>query len=276
MEFRLFLDRRAARRVLAGLLLFEASAVLVYLVSFFLGHPESAFHRAIHYQFNLDGEANLLAWFSSAQLFAAGALILALSFASNVREIPSRLMFRLAGCALVFLSADEAGMIHETVGDALKGVAAVPRLFKYDTQGVWWPVYAALAVAGAVLGLRMAVQFWKRYRRESVVVGLGLALAAAGMLGWEAIGYGISERRFPTLTAFEYAIEELSEMFGVSLALYGLLLLSSRWTGKASAAQNAPAPVPLAGVGFDAKAQHGDGASVLRLGDHAPATGNEV
>lgn len=172
--------------------------------------------------FDMNAEANIPAWFSSLQLFAIG-FVLFLAASSSLRRADGLAgLLRVLGVGFVFLSMDEAAMVHEKVTDVLAGEAWAPRF--RDNHGIWMFVYGAVGVALLAAMHRSLWRICRLYPRDVARVGMGLAVLLAGAVGVEVIGYemGLEGRPTPVLTTY-VAIEEFCEMLGASLVLVASL-----------------------------------------------------
>ncbi len=150
--------------------------------------------------FDLDGEANAPAWFSSV-------LLLRCAMASSRRGLRA-----LAG-VFVLLSLDEVAMVHERAAAALLG-ARVP----------WpWPwVMGAVVVAALGAALVPSLRALGRGERaRAIVAGV---VYVGGALGVEAVaqrwaeGHGWANAGYVAMTA----VEEGMEMMGAVLFVWGI------------------------------------------------------
>jgi hypothetical protein len=251
MTIELDYSPRTARRLMTALVVFELFLAAVYLAEGAAGPARHPFHRLIRQLFNLDGEANITAWFSAMQLFAIGLSCLVIAAARNFQAPPSRLFLFAVGLIFMALSADEAGTIHEGLSKALRVIDWVPRF--RNQQGLWLPLYGLIGLAGAALLIRPALVFWRHHRREALTAIIGLGLAVLGLAGLEIFGYEfLEEAGDPMPYRIEVAIEELCEMVGMSLVLHSVLLFGQRKLAPGGArivpSLLSPAPAPAAPV----------------------------
>ena len=163
---------------------------------------------------DVDAEANLPTWYSSALLLACamGAGLLA-----QRADAAARRGWRLLAFLLALVSADETVALHERCAAAL-----MPWLTARGIAHVWiWGVGAAivLALAAALLPFLKALAPPVRY----ALVRSGVVFVA-GALGLEVIGqryaatYGWHDPIYVSLAA----LEELCEMTGAVLCLHAL------------------------------------------------------
>jgi hypothetical protein len=173
---------------------------------------------------NVDGEGNIPAWFSSVQLFLISAFLFLKAWRAEAGAGASRWFFLLGAAAFLFLSADEAAYIHETITRALVHVEWMPR-FKGD-HGIWIPIYLGIM---ALLGLLCWRQVWLMFTHHTagaVTMAVGMGVFLAGAVGLEIVGYQLGSA---VLGAFGMvlliAAEEFLEMLGNSIMIYGSMLL---------------------------------------------------
>lgn len=207
-------------RVLAILVAAESALALVYLSSEWLGRPITT----VHDLFDMDGEGNIPAWFSSVQLFAIGCVfLLRHSLARPGHAVPPLFWFVLA-MGFFFLSADEAASIHERLTYTLRQFEWLPR-FK-GGHGIWIGVYALGGFMLVACSLRPLRALLTHHPGASRLLVLGLAIVVLGSVGLEIVGYQFLRSDAPTmLYAIEVALEEFLEMFGASVVLCGALML---------------------------------------------------
>jgi hypothetical protein len=168
--------------------------------------------------FDLGREANLPSFFSALLLLAV-AVLLAL-IARNASQSQGRTHWQWWGlaAAALFLSVDEAAMIHEgIVGSALEGsVGRGEGVLHYN----WYKLYVPAALLLAVL----YVPFLLRLPRPLL---LRLVVAAcvflSGAVGLEMLEAYITSHGHSG-TGVVQLFEETAEMTGVLLALRALLL----------------------------------------------------
>ena len=209
---------RDATKVFFGLIFLDLCLVSIFAAAILLGSPS---WRIL---FNLDREGNIPAWFSSVQLFLTGMIVLLRSREIDPGHSPSRLFFLAVGTGFIFLSADEAASIHETIGRALIHVEWMPR-FK-GGHGIWIFVYALIGLILLLACFRRLAAIWNRYRHATSIMAMGLGFALLGAVGLEAISYQfLRSGSTPLLYLVEVALEEFLEMSGASIMLYGALLL---------------------------------------------------
>lgn len=207
------------RKMLFGLIVVEICFVLIYLAELRFGSPLGT-------SFNLDKEANIPTWFSSIQLFIIGSIFVLIDRKHEAHHIFRPLFFSFIGIGFIFLSLDEAAVIHEKITVLLRNVEWIPR-FKGD-QGIWIPFYVATGLGFALMSWRSEIEMWKHFRPIAVALMSGLGIYLLGGVGLEVISYQFLRDGTPLFYGLEVALEEFMEMAGASLVLYGALQLKSR------------------------------------------------
>jgi hypothetical protein len=190
--------------ILACLISINLFLIIIYLISQFWLTSD-----IIRNQFNLDGESNIPAWFSSLQFFSLFALSLFYSLKIEVKHL--RRFYYLLSLLFLFFSADETAMIHETIA----------KRFIADGFHSWMLVYPVIIIILGIPFLKGISAFLKERAGRAVFI-IGACLFVAGGIGWEMWGYFMDTRS--VLYKFSVMLEESFELFGGSLMIYALLL----------------------------------------------------
>lgn len=215
---------REARRLLAGLLLFEVLLVLMYLATnaWFVTFP---WGPAPHL-FDLNRESAVPTWFSSVQLFTI-ALVLLVTASNNRAHRLRPTTLPLAGSAgFLFLSMDEVAMVHEQITEVAK-YRHYDSLLWFGNDGAWIAIYAVIGIPVAAWVAWQLRRLWPHFRHAFVMGVIGAMILVGGAVGLELIGYALRAAlgNFPR---WEIAAEEFMEMAGASVMLYAALLFSAR------------------------------------------------
>jgi hypothetical protein len=169
---------------------------------------------------DIDRESSIPTWFSAIQLFAIGLLLLLQARAAK----QLRIYLFILGLGFLFLSVDEAAAIHEKMIDAAKklNVQWLLLLTFKGSHRAWMVPYVLLGLVFLFVGYRPLLFIWRNFRREALLVAIGLALFGLGGIGLE-----ILSRDAASDTAYNWTVagEEFFEMAGMSIVLYGIMLL---------------------------------------------------
>jgi hypothetical protein len=166
---------------------------------------------------NLNGEANLPAWFSAALLLAAAAVLAVIWRTTPAGAGSGRRYWAVLAAVFVFLSADEAAEIHEMLN---------PLREHFGNGGLlYWAWVVPYGIAGLALVAayaRFLTRLPSRTARLFVAsgvlyVGGALVLEMAGGMVMDRVGRGT----LPVVAL--YTLEELAEMSAVVLFIYALL-----------------------------------------------------
>jgi len=210
------------------------SCELILVVLYWVDIATNYSFQLLHGLFDLDGEGNIPAWFSSCQLFAV-----AISYFSCVRrkgsEIrPSRVLFIVAGIAALYVSSDETAQIHERV-HALIGARYIDWIPPFIVQNFFFVmVFAAILVSIGQMLAKDLLRLWVNHRRFVLLTLLGSAIGLTGGMVVETIGYHIPPTH-PILYRLEVTVEEFMEMFGGSVILLAALQLRRRLANQSGA-----------------------------------------
>ncbi len=202
------------RRVAVGLLFLDLVVVLLHVVPTLMGHGGRLF--------DLDAEANIPTWYSSAKLFllaqALAVLALVLSRRSRLDAAPFLFLAALA----LFLSLDETATLHERLArhfeTALTGAARSD--LEFTRTGYWMLALGPMLAAALAVGIWLMTKRLKIPRHVAVRGLLGVAVFFFSATGIEILSnFTIT----PILNLVQVAVEEGGEMIGVTLVIWSLL-----------------------------------------------------
>lgn len=189
----------------------------VFFVYYYIGHGWTFGY--IGKKFDVLSEGNVPTWYSS--LLIALAAIAAMANATIDFKLDRRQAMPWLGLffMLLFLSADEAAAIHEMTNDLVSKDAP-------DAGGFlrhrWLYVYGALVL---LVGAAFLPFYFRLSNRYKLLFALAAFMYVGGALGGESItGYLVGEWGRDN---FQYklaaSVEELAEMLGMVVLVYGLL-----------------------------------------------------
>ena len=209
-----------ANKIFCGVIVCELILVVIYWIDALTGSQ----FETLHSLFDLDSEANIPAWFSSAQLLCVALAFWSRALCQPSRIHPSKTFFILAGCAALYVSADETAQIHERVTWWMgrRYVDWLPALAVKN----FWLVMIAVAVLVAICQLLAhdLIATWRDNRRLALLAAFGIGIGLGGGMGVETIGYEIFHGPSTSLWyKAEVTLEEFMEMFGASLILFSAL-----------------------------------------------------
>lgn len=200
--------------------LFAIEALLGAMHLTVVGFMPSLHHSLTRFV-SLEAEGNVPSWFSSAQLLMVGALLFVIAFGQRGQH-GAPLSLLCTASAFVFLSLDEVAQIHErlgTISDAL-----LPGGDRSHTQfartGIWMFLLGPLLMGALAFWWRGIAPLFKGARGHHLL-SYGFLLFVCSATVPEALSNLIAGSG-PLLT-LEVVLEELGEMAGVTLILWGLV-----------------------------------------------------
>ncbi len=164
---------------------------------------------------DLNGEANIPAWWSANLLLLAGLLLLRVAAATLT---VARRAWLLAGFGflLVTMSMDEISGVHDSFGFVLDRVLVHRSETIFERTGLWF------AVVGVPFAILVAVVLRSLYGLLEMVPGTvrriaaGIVLLLCGAVGMEAVGSFVPDQLYYATIA----VEEFLEMAGGSVILW--------------------------------------------------------
>lgn len=231
------------RRVFLACLIAEALLVLLdYVINYLHGVDDDSIRKI----FNVAREESIPTWFATLQAAGVG-LVLFLIYRVHRRSGErrrSRAGWLVLSGFFVFISMDDAAVIHERVGSAmgrfleegnpedvpawLKPLGELP---SYNWQTYVMPLFAAV-------GVFLLVFVWKRMGRYDLrrymILGLSVFVLAIGLdflEGMDGLYDGWADRlkvREYTVSHYFKVTEETLEMVGTTLFLVGFLKYLAR------------------------------------------------
>jgi len=214
MTLKLRYTEKDLKKLISGLVIIEIILVSIHIVVSLLGIPIE--------RFNLNGEANIPTWFSSTQLFMIGVVFLLSAHHSNKHHHPSPLFLSIVGIGFIFLSVDEAAIIHEHITGALKHIEWIPR-FGHG-RGIWIFLYFLIGLTLLIIGYREMLESWKYYKREIVIFIIGSIIFVFGAVGLEIIKFEVI-LKYP-FNLLQVVFEEFFEMLGATVILSSAILFA--------------------------------------------------
>lgn len=174
--------------------------------------------------FDLDQESNAPAWWSSFQLSLTGLLLA--GFAWHMFDRRDKRSWMLIGAPLMFLflSLDEAAMIHESLGRKLDALVDLTnrRASLLQETGVWMLFCGPLLVAAIAMMGWAAAKYFRGRKRIATMFITGFALLVGASTGVELLSNFVGQGIGYTV---ETLIEETGELLGETVLLWAALEL---------------------------------------------------
>lgn len=225
-------------------LLIDLSLSAGYLFDTMAGHPFGAITSFI----DLNGEQNLPTWYSSVQWYSVAALLAVFAWRNvSLRRLRSWLLLALP-LVFLFFSLDEVAQIHEWLGD--QSDRLLPGSDRANTPffhtGIWMFVLGLpFLVLFAALIYSMRIYFRRTPGALVRMLG-GMAVMLGGSIGIETLHNFVDSDSI--LGALQIAAEEMCEMLGATLILWGSYeLLRGHGLAWSLGPADAPAEKPVVG-----------------------------
>lgn len=206
---------------LGGLLFYLVGFNLFLTLMYFMSILSGSW--TLQQWFDLDGEIGIPSWHSSSQLLVSGLLILVAIKYRHEGFSPRRGLYLIVGLGLVFLSADEASMIHERLTPISKRYATFVPLFN-GSRGAWITLYGALFIIICISQINNIALMWRNYRESFAIFSFGFLILVTGAALVEITMY----YSFFSSAVIQVSIEEFLEMSGGSIILTSSLLFLKR------------------------------------------------
>lgn len=172
---------------------------------------------------NLTGEANLPTWYSALLWQLAALLAFSVAQKHRAAGLPHVAYWIGMVPLFLFLSLDEAGKVHENVGDLIARRADLPDVFNYTFAWVLFGV-GLVAAVGAVY-LRLLLKLRPMLALLIVASAAIFIFASVGVESVSAAVWNGKLDKFPFGLTWGrmVALEETSEMLGVILLVHAQL-----------------------------------------------------
>jgi hypothetical protein len=196
-------------------------AVLFVIIDLVTQYPRYSpfdfpFRHRLDRVFHMGREANVPAWFSTVLFLLAALLLSIIAYAKTMQRGAFRYHWFMLSAVFVYLSADEAAVLHEELGNA------VGAIFPNTILSYGWFVPGAIAVAVfAIFCLRFLLNLPGKTRWVFVLAG---SIFVGGAIGIEALASPYENGRPPDfLFAILVALEEFMELAGLTIFIYALM-----------------------------------------------------
>ncbi len=205
-----------AHKILIGLIACETIFLVAYIFMYIIT-PNVWWGG-----FDFESEQSIPTWFSSVQLFIWAIVFFVIFHSTN----EYRWFYALGSAMLFFLSMDEATAFHEGITKAAVGSdIKILKSVMIGGYGAWVIPYALIGLILILIMIRPIMYIYRHYTKPFLFVFFGVLIAIIGGIGLEVFSY-VALREGPELNyLIEVAAEEFFEMLGVSIALYGTILI---------------------------------------------------
>ena len=182
---------------------------------YFLMEARESFIRL----FALDAEANIPTWYSSALLLFCSILLATIAHAKKSHNDAFALHWRFLSVVLLYLSVDEAAIIHEMATKPMRAMFGTHHgLLHYS-----WVIPGAVGVIILVLAYsRFLLELPTKTGVFFCVAGAifaGGAIGVEAVTGWYFDAHGEADGTYKAMVT----IEEVLEMLGIVVFIYALL-----------------------------------------------------
>lgn len=210
-----------ARGLVACMLSADVALALLYLFLFLQGNPLGNDRPGM---FDMDGEGNIPAWYSSTKLFAVALCAYFYGRLVLLNDKWAGGLVLMGAVLFAYLSMDEGATLHEKIGDRFNMLVTGGALNEkpvFETTGLWMvflgpPLF--LALVGGVFYLRRRLSIPANIFAKALAGILLFVIAAAP--GDILVNYFTGDA-----LVIQTAVEELSEMVGVTLVLWAAMSL---------------------------------------------------
>jgi len=221
--FKILLNKQDAGKILRLLIASEIFFLVVYVIMSIVA-PQVKW-GPFEPLFDLDNESSIPTWFSSAQLVVIATLLWAISRSYS----RYRWFYVLGAIVFLFLSIDETVQLHERLSMSANAydIKALKSIM-IGEHGAWILPYILAGLIILFLARKPIIEIYRNHRKPFLYVLIGALVAAVGLIGIEVLSYlGMRESGSELVYSIEVAPEEFFEMIGVSIVLYGIILLGS-------------------------------------------------
>ncbi len=208
--------------ILLVVIALEVLLAIIYLTGIVLT-------REAYPAFDMNGQMTIPSYIQAFHLFLIAVIaIITLIFRRHSSQPPSRIFCCTVALLFSYASVDEVFKIH----------LQLYNLLNTSHHKAWMPIYLGIGISTLVVFHRDFLGMWHFHRKAISLVGLGLGIFILGGFGGELFGIILKpvldslfhEGEFIRLLVEKsrVAVEELSELIGESLIVYGLCLFLVR------------------------------------------------
>lgn len=232
------------RRLIACFFLTDVALAAMYLVFFLIGNPLGNDRPGM---FDMNGEGNIPSWYSAMKLLAVAICAYFYGRLVLLDDALAGWLILLGAALFIFLSMDEGATLHEKIGDRfnmlVSGTGDLTAKPILERTGLWMvflgpPLLIGLISGVAFLRKRLAIPT-NIFVKAIAGIVIFVVAAAPGDIAYNYVSGNIE--------TIQIAIEEFSEMIGVTLILWAVmsLLADKRAAVVAGALAETAPPQPL-------------------------------
>ena len=216
--------KRVAQILLVVIVLLILASVMGNLSNLFsidnylLAEARDAFIRL----FLVNGEANIVAWYSSLALFISSFLLGIITLRKKLEKDSFVYHWGILSLIFLYLSVDEAAVIHEMSNLPLRYLFGASGVFHYA-----WIIPAGIAVLiFGIAYLKFLIHLPSKSKRLFIIAGI---IFVYGSLGANAISgliidfFGPGQKITDNMLLINRTLGEFMEMLGIVIFIYALL-----------------------------------------------------
>ena len=207
------------KKLIAPFIIVLSILILLHLMALtFLNDQTNTFLVKILKLVHLDEEANFPTFFSSLLFIISSALLLFIGKSKSSSEINPKYWIVLS-LIFLFLSIDEIVQLHEKFSNVVHQKFQIGGILRFS----WWIIYAVFIIAVSPFFMKFLAQLPKTIKRIFI---LAAVVFLSGSIILEIVGIYIYSTENDTKTYTFYiisSIEEILEMIGLAIFIYGLL-----------------------------------------------------
>lgn len=207
--------QKTAKTLTLAVLCITFVAVAVKFIAYFSGHNELL---GLIRQFDLNGEANIPAWYSSVTLLICSVLLATIASVKNANGDKYALHWKTMAIVFLFLALDEVAQIHEMITVQVRRTAFHPSGFFYYS---WVIPYGIVVIILGLSYLRFLAHLPAKIRWLFVIAG---GMYVGGALGMEMVA-GFHRSLYwnkDVVHTMMTIVEEFLEMTGIVVFIYAL------------------------------------------------------
>ncbi|GHU07426.1 hypothetical protein FACS189431_1970 [Alphaproteobacteria bacterium] len=174
--------------------------------------------------FDMDSEISIATWYSTTiLLFVPAAILFYIGWKKRAAHEKFAWSWFLVSAMFLFLSIDDAAMIHEKLG-TINRLVGVQDLLNAINPGVfawsWWVIYLPIAI---ILAIILGNWYLSLPRRTKFLIAGAAFLAVAGQVGMEIVS------SYTTLATGEYigpvwrGLQKFVGRLGLSMFLFAVV-----------------------------------------------------